>query len=67
MPTAIPAASPRVTSNPNTSEMSQRRIRMTGDPCAARRQISQTEVVPPFDGALHSEIQSFLVPDAPKG
>jgi len=56
MPTAIPAASPRVTSNPNTSAMIQRRIRMTGDPYAARRLISQTEVVPPFDGALHSEI-----------
>ncbi len=55
MPTAIPAASPRVTSNPNTSAMSQRRIRMTGDPYAARRLISQTEVVPPFDGAC-SEI-----------
>ena len=31
MPTAIPAASPRVTSNPDTSAMSQRRICMTGD------------------------------------
>ena len=64
MPTAIPAASPRVTSNPNTSAMSQRRI-MTGDPYAARRLISQTEVVPPFDGAC---IAKFTVPrpDAPK-
>ena len=29
MPTAIPAASPRVTSNANATAMSQRRIRMT--------------------------------------
>ncbi len=36
MPTAIPAASPSVTSNPNTSATSQRRIRMTGDPSEDR-------------------------------
>ena len=67
MPTGIPAESPRVTSNPNTNAMSQRRIRMTGDP-TARRLISQTEVaairrrVP-----AHSEKFTVPRPDAPKG
>jgi hypothetical protein len=56
IPTAIPAASPRVTSNANTNAMSQRRMGMTSD-AIARKLISQTEVVPPFDGRLHSEIQ----------